>query len=69
MNIVIEVKDGGIGTSKPRELVTTIERVPQDRKGYQVIRYKGERYILRGGIRTNHFISLDLPLKRGERVR
>lgn len=40
-----------------------IVRVPQDRSGYQVVTYKGKRYALRGGIRTEHFISLDLPVK------
>lgn len=62
--IAIEVRDGGLGTERPRTVVGTIERVPRDRAGYQVVRYKGQNYILRGGIRTEHFISLDNPLKR-----
>jgi hypothetical protein len=62
--VIIEVRDGGLGTSRPRTTVTTIERVPCDRAGYQVVRYRGNRYVLRGGIRTDHFISLDLPCGR-----
>ena len=61
--ILIEVKDGGLGTLRPRTLVETIWRVPTERKGYSTVLYKGVRYALRGGIRTEHFISLDLPLK------
>ncbi len=60
---LFEVKDGGLGTNRPRTVKALAYRVPQDRAGYQVVRYKGNRYILRGGIRTEHFISLDLPVK------
>ena len=67
--ISIEVRDGGLGTDRPRTVVEVIERIPMARSGYQVVRYKGERYILRGGIRTEHFISLDLALPPGEPVR
>lgn len=62
-SIIIEVRDGGLGTDRPRVTLGTIERVPRDRAGYQVVRYKGAKYILRGGIRTPYFISLDLPVK------
>lgn len=37
-------------------------RVPQDRAGYQVIRYNGKNYQLRGGIRTAFSIYLDDPI-------
>jgi hypothetical protein len=62
--IPITVKDGGLGTERPRTMVTEIWRAPIQRAGYEVVRYKGKLYALRGGIRTEHFISLDLPLGR-----
>ena len=61
--ISINVMDGGLGTSRPRTQVTTIARVPQNRSGYQVVRYQGKNYQLFGGIRTDHFISIDSPIK------
>jgi hypothetical protein len=61
--VLIEVRDGGLGTLRPRTVVETIWRVPIERKGYSTVRYQGFRYVLRGGISTEHFISLDLPLK------
>jgi hypothetical protein len=58
----IIVKDGGLGTNRPRIEVTEIWRAPIRRAGYEVVRYKRKLYVLRGGIRTEHFISLDLPV-------
>ncbi len=53
--------DKGAGFVQYNEpiLQGTIERVPQDRAGWQAVRYRGKWYPLRGGIRTPHFIRVN----------
>lgn len=43
--------------------IETIERTPRQHSGWQSITYKGKRYQLMGGIRTNFWINLTLPIK------
>ena len=47
------------------DTVETIERMPRQNSGYQTVRYKGHRYQLYGGIRTNWFINLQSPTGKG----
>ena len=42
--------------------IKTIWRVPRDHTGWQSIKYKGKRYQLFGGIRTEYFICLNSPI-------
>lgn len=49
--------------------VERIERMPIQHKGWQSVRYKGNRYQLFGGIRTERFISLKLPIGRRDQAR
>ena len=42
------------------DVVETISREPSGNR----ITYKGKRYRLGGGIRTDYFINLDNPIKR-----
>lgn len=65
MNEIVEfeIRDGGLGTSKPRMVLGKVSRVAQQRSGYEVVRFNKKLYVLRGGIRTDYFISLDLPVK------
>jgi len=45
------------------DVVELIERVPRQHSGWQSINYKGQRYKLWGGIRTNFWINLTMPIK------
>jgi hypothetical protein len=55
--IAIELKDG----DKHFQVVGMIYRVPLERDGYALIRYRGRRFVLRGGIRTEYFINIANP--------
>lgn len=56
----------GIKLWRPSNLSTylrkTIDRIPRQHVGWQSITYKGRRYRLGGGIRTDYFINLDNPI-------
>lgn len=56
------VKDDGTFTDT---VETAIERVPRQNSGWQSVRYKGHRYQLHGGIRTNWFVCLNSPTGKG----
>ncbi len=40
----------------------TLDATPRQQSGWQSIRFAGNRYVLRGGIRTEFFISLNSPI-------
>ena len=43
-------------------LCKTVSRIPRQHSGWQSVRFDGNRYVLRGGIRTDFFISLNNPI-------
>ena len=43
-------------------LCKTVNRIPRQHVGWQSVVYKGKRYRLGGGIRTDYFINLDNPI-------
>lgn len=45
------------------DIVDTVERRPIARSGYYLVRYKGKKYVLHGGLRTEYHIYLDSPVK------
>ena len=47
------------------DTIETIQRMPRQNSGYQTVRYKGKRYKLWGGIRTNWYINLQMPTGKG----
>lgn len=57
--LVIELKDGDDGF----RVIGEITRVPQERKGWAWVRYKGQRYVLRGWVRVPWFINVRNPIK------
>lgn len=71
----------GTGTYRPSsyygdssefsDTVDHVRRVPRDHVGWQSVFYKGRRYRLGGGFRTQYFICLNNPIsnKEIERVR
>ncbi len=40
----------------------TFDATPRQHTGWQSVKFDGNRYVLRGGIRTNFFISLNNPI-------
>lgn len=40
----------------------TFDATPKQNSGWQSVRFDGNRYVLRGGIRTDFFISLNNPI-------
>jgi hypothetical protein len=45
------------------DTVDRVRRVPRDHVGWQSVIYKGQRYRLGGGIRTQYFIYLNNPIR------
>jgi len=45
------------------DVVDTANRGVRQHSGWQSVTYKGKRYQLYGGIRTNWFICLNSPIK------
>ncbi len=44
------------------DVIDTVCRIPKKHAGWLSVRYKGSRYRLFGGIRTNLFISICNPI-------
>lgn len=64
-DIVFRVRSG-LGTvyfdGTFNDTLETEARTPRQHKGWQSVTYKGKRYALRGGVRTDYFICLNNPL-------
>jgi len=45
------------------DVVEQVERTPRQHSRWKSVTYKGIRYQLMGGIRTNYWINLSLPIK------
>jgi hypothetical protein len=46
------------------DVITWAERVPRQHKNWQSVIWKGRRFQLHGGIRTNRFICTNNPIRR-----
>jgi MoaA/NifB/PqqE/SkfB family radical SAM enzyme len=46
------------------DTIETVERSIRQPSGWQSVRYKGQRFQLYGGIRTNWFINVNLPIRK-----
>jgi len=63
--IVLDVRSGGGTVNNDgifNDVITVISRIPKQYSGWETVSYKGKRYHLHGGIRTNHFICLNNPI-------
>ncbi|HNC58618.1 MAG TPA: hypothetical protein PLP33_24535 [Leptospiraceae bacterium] len=63
ITISVRTGKGTVSGETFTDIVEKVERAPIDMAGWQKIRYKNRYYALRGGIRTEHFICLDNPIK------
>jgi len=57
--IAFEVRSG----KDMKDMEDYVERVPRQHSGWQSVTYMGQRYQLFGGIRTDYWINLTMPIK------
>lgn len=50
-------------TGEFTDVIEKVQRVVRQHHGWQSVTYKGKRYQLLGGVRTNCFICLNSPIK------